>query len=275
MSEYNRHLSIPFEISDRAYKRDIFSISSWQDFIDAFWKYFLSSVELKLIFFAVVLSLFKSILLRSLVILNLVMFITWYFFMFNHVRWALPAFLLSCVIAIIFYTDLANLIILKYKKNLYFTNYKFYFIILFFISSTIFFLNDINKTYLPVLSKFNNDFVLVKQQAADLFRYKSDSIYYNSVKNFELMQYIDLRNIPIVFFKSLSSPNEFYALYTNDDRSPFVEFQLSQIQNLKSGYASVANSDFPLLRRMLLQDKFNVHIEKKFTDGVLLLFFYK
>jgi hypothetical protein len=195
--------------------------------------------------------------------------------MFNHVRWALPAFLLSCIVAIIFYTDLANLIILKYKKTLHFTKYKFYFIILFFTSLTIFFLSDINKTYLPVLSKFNNDFILVKQQAVNLFQYKSDSIYYNSVKNFELMQYINLRNIPIVFFKSLSSPNEFYALYANDDRSPFVEFQLSQIQNLKSGYASVTNSDFPLLRRMLLQDKFNVHIEKKFTDGILLLFFYK
>jgi hypothetical protein len=103
MADYMREMTRAFEPADRIYVTDLRTLAGWQDFaLILYDRFFAGKTAAKLAAFLIAAGLFFSrARMRLLFGWTTVLFVVWYAVMFNHIRWAMPAYLLFFSTAII------------------------------------------------------------------------------------------------------------------------------------------------------------------------------
>ncbi len=262
MAIYMKDLSRPFEPSDRLFLRDPLKIQGWIDGVGAFSKYFFDSPVLKIIIVLAIVSFSVNSITKLFLLLNMSMYIFWYFFMFNHVRWAIPAFMLTCSLA---YVALTSLI--ERMKSFIFnsTNRLFYIIVLsvpFLIVSTSFLKESFYyvKSNLEQFKKYEVAFL-----GGDL-----DSFFRSNISQFEILEFVRDNQIDKIYYSDLTSPNEFFHLYFKVQDSPFISFETLDLQSDKFKKRFLVGGSQHKIYLVTKQKSEPFLIKKMFSNGFVL-----
>ncbi len=221
MDNYKSVLLTPYNPLDNNLNNNPFSPASLLDFYQAFDRYFLGTLFQNLTILVLVLFFFISKRFRPLIIVNLTMYFTWYYFMLNHVRWALPAYLLSVTLAIImlselvshFWESLSMKTLFRKKKTLTIKILPLLFLVIVLLKGQILgFIGTIEYRFREIPIYVNS----VYQNNLDL--YLNDKI-----PNYELIKYINEAGYKTVYTSGLGSLNEFGRLYSGVKKTVYKE----------------------------------------------------
>ena len=220
MDTYKTDLLTPFNPLDRNLNNNLISPSSLLDFVQAFERYFLGSVFQDLTIFILVIAFFISKRFRPLLLVNLTMYLTWYYFMLNHVRWALSAYLLSVSLAVIMLSEF-----IFYCRESRFTktlNKKKSFLVT-LILPLIFLLSFLLKgQILGYVSKVENQFRVFSIYVNSVYQNNLESYFNEIIPNYELMKYIDSVGYETVYTSGLGSLNQFNRLYSGNQKQIYI-----------------------------------------------------
>ena len=96
MSSYMTEMTQAFEPSLRHFSHNMFSLTGWQDFLSIVWQWFferrLAATWAALMGVAGAVLAPRRVL--PLLLMTMFLFVFWYVVMFNHIRWAIPAYML-------------------------------------------------------------------------------------------------------------------------------------------------------------------------------------
>ncbi len=223
MEIYKTELLTPYNSQDINLNNNLFSPASLLDFYEAFSRYFLGTLFQNLTILVLVLVFFISKRFRPLLIVNLTMYFGWYYFMLNHVRWALPAYLLSTTLAIIVLSEFASFCreshfmknLLSGKKTLAIKAAPLIFII-------------------PILFKSQIlGFIATTQVQFREFPIYVNSVYQNNLDlyfneklpKYEIIKYVEKAGYKTVYTSGHGSLNEFNRIYSGEKKQIYQELK--------------------------------------------------
>jgi hypothetical protein len=206
---------------DRNLNNNPISPSSLLDFFQAFDRYFLGTVFQNLTILILVIAFFISKRFRPLLLVNLTMYFSWYYFMLNHVRWALPAYFLSVTLAVIILSEF-----IFYCRESRFTkalNKKKSFLVTLALPLIFLLAFSLKGQILEFVSKFENQFRSFSVYVNSAYQNNLESYFNEKISNYELMKYVDSVGYERVYTSGLGSLNQFNRLYSGNQKQIYKE----------------------------------------------------
>jgi hypothetical protein len=213
MENYKTVLSTPYNPLDSTLNNNLYSPASILDFFQAFERYFLGPLPQNLPILILILAFFFSKRFRPILIVNLVMYLIWYYFMLNHVRWALSAYLLSMTLAIILLTEFIYNCkkiqfisrIINKKKRLFYIAFPLFILIPVLLKGQL----------LGTIATFENRFREFPVYIEAVYEKKLESYFNEKLPNYQVIKFVDSMDYDKVYTNGLGSLNEFSRLYTD------------------------------------------------------------
>lgn len=118
LASYMREMTSPFDPADRRFVTNLLTLQGWRDFGFILYDRFLSQ---RLILVPAGILIVLGLLVRRarieiLLLWTVALFVVWYTLMFNHIRWAMPAYLMYLSTACIAAAALAESAILAWER---------------------------------------------------------------------------------------------------------------------------------------------------------------
>lgn len=231
IQDYKIELSTPLNIVDKSLNNNFLSPSSLIDFVGAFNRYFLGSLFQNGSAILVVTAFIISKKYRPIISINLLMYLVWFYFMLNHVRWALPAYLLTVSLSVLIALDWLGLAIRAFQKSLRtFGRTKIA------ISSllVVFFFSSIFKSeVINVIFQIDSQFSKYHNYVSALYHGKQVEIFNKEITDYQIIKYARSSEIDEIYLSSVNSINEFSRLYTG---SKMRVFRTLNVETLPKDY---------------------------------------
>ena len=265
MENYKIVLSTPYNPLDSTLNNNLYSPASILDFFEVFERYFLGPLLQNLPILILFLAFFFSKRFRPILIVNLVMYLIWYYFMLNHVRWALSAYLLSIALSIIVLTEIVcsckkihfKSKITSKKKYLFYTTLPLFILIPLLLKGQL----------LGTIATIENRFREFPVYIDAIHDNKLENHFNKKIPNYEVIKFVDTLDYDKVYTKRLGSLNEFSRLYTDKQSQVYATITNESYPKDNFVYFKQSDSDEEFNYLRSLNRDFSELLIFKFDDG--------